>query len=147
MFSPVHTRYKFQSNTTILLFFKTTFKATCFGSTEPLSGLLMNTSNINIYSAFWGLKRPDDGFVELKHVALNVFRKIKGLLCLTEICTLYELENTSGWPALRNILNKRSRTTDTPVFHYLIWFIYCKCSRYIIVKQITYQSLCNVSSV
>jgi len=39
---------------------------------------------------------PDDGSVELKHVALNVILKDKGLLFLTEICALYELENTSG---------------------------------------------------
>jgi hypothetical protein len=39
---------------------------------------------------------PDDGSVELKHVALNVILKIKGLLCLTEICTLIELKNKSG---------------------------------------------------
>jgi hypothetical protein len=41
-------------------------------------------------------RRPDDGAVELKHVALNVFLKIKGLLSLTEIFTLYELEDKSG---------------------------------------------------
>jgi hypothetical protein len=34
------------------------------------------------------LERPDDGCIELKHVALNVIFKIKGMLCLTEICTL-----------------------------------------------------------
>jgi len=41
------------------------------------------------------MNRPDDGSVEMKYVALNVILKIKGLLCLTEICNLYELKNTS----------------------------------------------------
>jgi len=65
-----------------------TFKATCFSSTEPSSDLLKNGSSINIYSAFWGhwpqnalkmlieylfFRRPVDGSVELKHVALNIF--------------------------------------------------------------------------
>jgi hypothetical protein len=59
--------------------FKITFKATCFSSTEPSSGLF-------IHSFICPLERPDYGSVELKHVALNVILKVKGLLCLTEIC-------------------------------------------------------------
>jgi hypothetical protein len=38
---------------------------------------------------------PDDGSVQLKHVALNVILKDKVLLLLTEICSLYEIENTT----------------------------------------------------
>jgi len=120
--------------------FKITFKATCFSSTEPSSGLsneqiqnqhlqciwdpkCLHTHThtyiyiyIYIYTHrckhlgsqthckcwFWicSLERPDDGSVELKHVALNVILKIKRLLFLTEIFTLYELKNTSGWLTL-----------------------------------------------
>ena len=68
---------------------KNTFKATCFGSTEPSSGLFLRTDPYLIASTFGIpdvlviryksilIKRPDDGSVESKHVVLNVFLKIK----------------------------------------------------------------------
>jgi hypothetical protein len=50
---------------------KNTFKATCFGFTEPSSGLFVRTDPHGYGSVL--TKRPDDGSVEPKHVALNVF--------------------------------------------------------------------------
>jgi hypothetical protein len=41
-------------------------------------------------------KRPDDGSVEPKHVALNVFLTINWMRLTETICTLYIFSNTSG---------------------------------------------------
>jgi len=66
---------------------KYTFKATCFGSTEPSSGLFVRRDSYPIASTFRIrsvlTKRPDDGSVELKHIALNVFLTTNWV-CLTE---------------------------------------------------------------
>jgi len=60
---------------------KNTFKATYFGSTEPSSGLFVRTDPYPCGSVL--TKRPDNGSVEPKHVALNVFLTINWM-CLTE---------------------------------------------------------------
>jgi len=77
---------------------KNTFKAICFSSTEPSSGLFVRTLRIlNVLAIGYEsllTKRPDDGSVEPKHVALNVYLTINWM-CLTEkICTLYIFRNT-----------------------------------------------------
>ena len=61
---------------------KNTFKVTCFGSTEPSSDLFVRTVPYHVYGSVL-TKRPDDGFVEPKHVALNVFLTINWM-CLTK---------------------------------------------------------------
>jgi len=48
-------------------------------------------------------KRPDDGSVETKHVAFNVFLTINWMCWAEKICTLYIFRNTSGWQKLSYI--------------------------------------------
>jgi hypothetical protein len=73
---------------------KNTFKVTCFGSTEPSSGLFVRTDPYHVYGSVL-TKRPNDGSVEPKHVALNVFLTINWM-CLTKKSAIYIYSGTHG---------------------------------------------------
>jgi len=53
--SPIHTRYKFQSNTTIVLY--NYIMATCFDCIESSSGLLKNRSNVSTFVMHSGIPK------------------------------------------------------------------------------------------
>jgi len=58
LYRNIHTRYKFQSNTTI--YYTNILNTTCFDSIESSSGLLENRSNVSKYIVHSGIPKPYD---------------------------------------------------------------------------------------